>query len=145
MGAVWPAGVVRESVGLSITSGWIGKSEVDVLGEGEFKLPAKEKGKDKDKDKGKKEKKHKKSRSKSSDDESTSSRKSGKQILKITFHFGANEDEHLRSDAVVKTLRSVEKMSKKKNWPNREWGCKVDVRIKSSRGGSGFAEEEDEA
>ena len=130
VGAVFPSGVVRDPSSLSISTSWMDKSASEDLEAGQFGLPAKQK--QRDKGRSKKDKKHKKDKSSSSDE---SSKKNNKQILKIVFDFGNDEDEHLRSDAVVKALRGVEKLGKKKNWPDREgWGCRVDVRV---RGGDG--------
>ncbi|KIW05769.1 uncharacterized protein PV09_03625 [Verruconis gallopava] len=127
IGEVYPAGVVPPGrKKLLITSSWVDKetSRAD-LSNGEMKLKVKEKLKDKVKDKWK-DKKHK---GKSSDDEEEDLRKSQKS-LKIVFDFGPDLDSILLTEGVQKALRAVEKLGKKKNWPG-DWGCKIDLRIKS--------------
>jgi retrograde regulation protein 2 len=120
IGEVYPAGMVRSGQGkLVISSSWADKKESSgsELSAGGTKL--KEKIKDKIK-KGKKDK---------SSDEDETKNKADKKTLKIMFDFGADEDSMLLAEGVQKALRSVEKMGKKKNWPDT-WGCKIDLRIK---------------
>jgi retrograde regulation protein 2 len=121
IGEVYPAGVVRpHQEKLHISASWSDKEpSSSELSASESKLT------EKAKDKVKKHKKNK-DKDKSGDDEK---KKAEERVLKIAFNFGADEDSTLLAEGVQKTLRSVEKLGRKKNWPEG-WGCKIDLRVK---------------
>jgi retrograde regulation protein 2 len=133
IGVVHPAGVARDPSALTISASWVEGFADQGLRAGEFRLPEREK------DKGKKEKKHKKDKSGSGSDEAKNVR-----ILKIVFDFGEDGDRNLLQSNVQKALRNVEKLGKRKNWPDRGWGCKIDLRVKGGDGGFGVEGEEDD-
>jgi retrograde regulation protein 2 len=123
---VYPAGVVAEGACFKIWADW---SDSDSLEIGEWKIAEKEKGEKKEEKKKKHKHKHSKS---SSGDEKHKGKKHGHNplTLRIVFDFGADAHEDLLTEVVMKVLRNVEKLGKRKNWPDEAWGCRVDLRVR---------------
>lgn len=58
-----------------------------------------------------------------------------KQALQVDVDFGKDEEGIVQSIGVVKALKQVEKIGKKKNWPERKGGHKVLLNVRSAAAG----------
>jgi retrograde regulation protein 2 len=128
IGEIYPAGVVRKGEELvKFDVSWVSDSASLLPIEGEIKLKAKEK--DEKEKKGKKDKKDKKERKEKDEKDDNSA------VVKITVDFGQDDESILLADGLQKALQGVEKLGRRKNWPNGEGGHKIDLSIKSAYGG----------
>jgi retrograde regulation protein 2 len=115
IGEIYPAGVVRPGEELlKLHVDWDSDSMAVM---GTIKLKPKEK-----------EQKEKEKKLKSNKDDSSVG-------VNVVVDFGQDDESILLAEGLQKAMQNVEKLGKKKSWPNGVGGHKIDVSIKSAFGG----------